>query len=186
MPPRPSVPKRKRFFIGAEGESEKSFARWLERLRNHPNPTAHLDITVCDGGDSLAIANHAIAKYRKRTNERGKFVAGLILLDSDRVEQDRSNNRDPKTALKGQEGIHLVYLTPNLEGLLLRLHPDHEQVFVAADKALRALRKQWPEYKKPVSAGALEARFSLSDLQRASRHDPELRKTLITLELPLR
>ena len=186
MPPRPPVPKRKRFFIGAEGESEKSFARWLERLRNHPNPVIHLDITVCDGGDSLAIASHAVAQYRKRTDEHGKFAAGLILLDSDRVEQDRSNNRDPETALKGQERIHLVYLTPNLEGLLLRLHAGHEQEFVAADKTLRSLRKHWPRYKKSASADALEARFSLNDLQRASRHDDSLREILMTLGLPLR
>lgn len=186
MPPRSPVPKRKRFFIGAEGESEKSFARWLERLRNHPNPIVHLDMTVCDGGDSLAIASHAVAQYRKRTDERGKFAAGLILLDSDRVEQDRSNNRNPERSLKGQRGIDLVYLTPNLEGLLLRLHAGHEQEFVAADKALRTLRKQWPEYRKPVSSDALEARFSLSDLQRASRHDDNLREILVTLGLPLR
>ena len=185
MSPRPSVPRRKRFFIGAEGESEKSFARWLERLRNHPNPIVHLDIAVCDGGDSLAIANHAVNRYRKHTHERGKFAAGLILLDSDRIKQDRSNNRDPDIALKDQRGIRLVYLTPNLEGLLLRLHAGHEQEFVATDKALRALRKQWPEYKKPVSTDALEARFSLSDLQRASRHDTDLRKVLTTLGLPL-
>ncbi|MCY4610745.1 MAG: hypothetical protein OXC38_03445 [Gammaproteobacteria bacterium] len=186
MPPRPPVPKRKRFFIGAEGESEKSFARWLERLRNHPNPIVHLDITVCDGGDSLAIANHAVAQYRKRTDAHGKFAAGLILLDSDRIKQDRSNNRDPEIALKGQRGIRLVYLTPNLEGLLLRLHAGHEQEFVAADKTLRALRKQWPEYKKPASADVLDTRFDLSDLQRAARHDDELREVLKTLGLPLR
>lgn len=185
MPPRPSVPRRKRFFIGAEGESEKSFARWLERLRNKTRSDIHLDVVVRGGGDSLAVASYAVGQYQKRVNQRGKFAAGLILLDSDRVEQDRSNNRDPETALKGQRGIDLVYLTPNLEGLLLRLHAGHEQECVAADKALRALRKQWPEYRKPVSAD-LEARFSLSGLQRASRHDAELRKALTTLELPLR
>lgn len=186
MPPLPPVPRRKRFFIGAEGESERSLARWLERLRNKTSSDVHLDVAVCGGGDSLAIAEHAVRQYRKRTNERGKFAAGLILLDSDRIEQDRSNNRDPETALKSQKGIRLIYLTPSLEGLLLRLHNGHEQEFVSADKAMQVLRKQWPKYRKPVSTDALEARFRLGDLQRASRHDNELRGVLTTLGLPLR
>ena len=185
MPRQPLIPKRKRFFIGAEGKSERSFARWLERLRNNPNPDVHLDIIVCDGGDGLAAAEYAVKRYRERAREHGKFDAGLILIDSDRIEEDRSHGRNPETVLK-DESLCLAYMRPNLEGVLLRLHRDHEQEFVAADKTLWALRKQWPEYRKPASADALDARFDLNDLQRAARHDDELRKILVTLELPLR
>lgn len=182
MTKRRPVPRRRRVFIGAEGESERSLAKWLGRLCKKAGLHVHLDVIVCGGGDSFAVATHAVDQYRKRSKAYGEFSAGLALLDADRLEEDRSRGRDPATAV-GVGSPRLVYLTPNLEGLLVRLHPGRENRFVLAHDAERSLRRLWPEYVKPASADALGRRFGLDDLRRASQHDADLRLLLEILGL---
>ena len=98
-------------------------------------------------------------------------------MDFDRVPEDRKRGRAPEKA-KGSEQLQFVYVRPNLGGLLLRLCAEHENRFVDAKRALPLLRQNWPEYAKPMSAAALERRFSLSDLRRASKYDADLRRVL--------
>ena len=75
-------------------------------------------------------------------------------------------------------------MTPNLEGLLGRLHKGRETRVIAASDAERQLRKLWPEYRKgSLSAQELKRRLALTDLRRAARHDEELRKLLRALGL---
>ena len=85
----------------------------------------------------------------------------------------------------GREFLQLVFLRPNLEGMLLRLHIGHERRFVVPDDAERLLQRLWPEYRKPMSAGALARRFNLRDLERAAVHDTHLRDALTLLGLTL-
>ena len=99
------------------------------------------------------------------------------MLDADRVEQDRQAGRGPLVATN-EFGLQLVYLQPNLEGLLLRLHDGYERRQVAARSALHELRAIWPEYRKPPTADELSRHFTLDDLRRAARHDSELQQTL--------
>ena len=79
--------RRRRVFIGAEGESERSLAKWLGRLCKKAGLHVHLDVIVCGGGDSFAVATHAVDQYRKRSKAYGEFSAGLVLLDADRLEE---------------------------------------------------------------------------------------------------
>ena len=182
MAQRRPVPKRRRFFIGAEGESERSLARWLKQLCDEADLHVHLDIVVCGGGDSLTVVKHSVNQYRQRTTLYGRFSAGLIILDGDRIEEDKLHDRDPLTGLVS-ENLRLVYLIPKLEGLLLRLHPGYESNFVLAHEAERSLRKQWPKYDKPASAKALGRRFKLQDLRRVAQQDTNIRLVLETLGL---
>ena len=99
------------------------------------------------------------------------------MLDADRVGPDQQAGRDPLDATN-KFGLQLVYLQPNLEGLLFRLHDGNERRRVAARSALRELRATWPEYRKPPTAGELSRRFSRDDLSRAARHDSELQRIL--------
>ena len=176
------VPRRRRIFIGAEGESERSFAKWLGRLCDEADLHVHLDVRVCGGGDSFAVARYALKQYRERYKTYGRFSAGLILLDADRIEEDRSHGRDPLTAIGG-ERLSLVYLKPKIEGLLFRLYPGYENRPVSAHDAERSLQQLWPEYVKPASANALGRRFKLDDLRRVSWHDADLRRLLAILGL---
>ena len=84
---------------------------------------------------------------------------------------------------EGAERLQLVYLQPNLEGLLLRLCDGCENRFVTPQRALPLLRREWPEYVKPMPADRLGKQFTLADLRRAAQHDPDLRRALETIGL---
>ncbi len=174
--------KRNRIFVGAEGESERSFAKWLKILCEDQGINFHFDITVSNGGDSLAISKHAVYEYRRRAQTRGKFSSGLILLDSDRLQHDIKSGRDPEPEANS-ENLKLIYLKPNMEGLLLRLHKGRQKQFPTADEAKRKLRKLWPNYRKPTSAEELNKRFGIEDIRRAAPHDSNLRWVLEKLGL---
>ena len=176
------VPRRKRIFVCAEGQSERSFAKWLKILCDEQGANFYLDIIVSNGGDSLAITEHAIYEYRRRTQTRGKFSSGLILLDSDRLQQDIRSGRDPEPKANS-ENLKLVYLKPNFEGLLSRLHTGREKQFPTADEAKRNLQKLWPNYRKPPSAEELHRHFRIEDVRRAALHDTNLRWMLEKLGL---
>lgn len=142
----------------------------------------HLDVRVCGGGDGFRVVEYSLEQYRRRSRDYGPYSAGLILLDADRIEEDRRHGRDPSTALDG-ENLLVTCLQPNIEGLLYRLHPDCESRFVSAQQATQLLRTVWPKYVKPPTADALGRRFGLGDLRRASRHDKYLRSAVELLGL---
>ena len=85
---------------------------------------AHLDIRVSGGGDSLAVVAFSVKEYRK-------YSSGLILLDEDCIEENRQRGRDLFAGLAGED-LNLIRLVPNLEGLLLRLHPGGENRTISA------------------------------------------------------
>lgn len=185
MIPRRTIPRRRRIFVGAEGESERSLARWLSLLCDEAGLHLHLDVRVCGGGDSFEVVKYSVQEYRRRSRDYGTYSNGFVLLDADRIEQDRKHGRHPKTALDG-ENLLLMYLQPNIEGLLYRLHRRCERRFVSANNANGALQRVWPEYVKPTSAAALHRHFTLSDLERASRYDNYLQDALQQLGLMTR
>ena len=176
------TPKRKRFFIGAEGESERSLAKWFKRLCDAAGLHVHLDIKACNGGDSLTVVTHSVKQYRKRSRDQGQFSGGMVILDADRIEEDKLRGRDPLTGLDS-ENLSLVYLTPNIEGLLLRLHRGCENRFLSVLDTKRSLHVLWPDYDKPASAKELSSRFRLEDLQRTAQHDAYIRLIMETLGL---
>ncbi len=183
MPRRRSrVLRRTRFFVAAEGESEQSLAAWLQFLCDEQGLRVHLDIHVAGGGDSLAIVQFANARYDREQSPNDPFNAGFVLLDSDRLRGDIRSGRDPAAALE-RYGLYGVYLKPNLESLLLRLHRGQETQRPTADDATRRLRSLWPDYKKPASAHALRKRFGIEDLRRVARHDEGIRWVSTTLNL---
>ena len=99
-----------------------------------------------------------------------------MLLDSDRIKQDRQAGRDAQS-VASKEKLKLIFLHPNLEGLLLRLHEGHESRRIG-DNAEAELKKVWPEYSKQLTADQLRQRFALSDLKRAAQYDNELKRLL--------
>lgn len=179
MPRRGSIRKRERMFAGAEGQSERSLTTWFQRICNNEGLHLHLDAQVCGGGDSRAVVEFAERRYRLRTERFGRYSDGLVLLDKDRLEQDRRSGRSPVSGGR----LKRIWLRPNLEGLLLRLHPGHESRFLAAERAEEELKKLWLDYKKPCPADSLEQRFDLVDLRRAAHHDADLALLLELLGL---
>ena len=165
-----------------EGDGDQSLVRWWQGLGKQEGLHFHLDAYVSGGGDGRSVVEDALDQFRKRSRSRVPYKAAIVLLDFDRHKQDRRNRRDAATADRRQQ-LQIVYLQPNLEGLLLRLCPGYENRFVEPERALPLLRKEWPDYVKPMPASALGKRFGLGDLRRAARHDGKLRRALRTIGL---
>lgn len=179
--PRP-VPRRKRIFAAAEGDGERALAQLLQGLCEDRGLHLHLDIMVAGGNDSRWVVEYAVDRRRRRNETKMRDSGALVFLDSDRLAEDRAAGRDPET-VRGREHLQLVYLRPNLEGLLIRLHRGQERRIVAALDAERELQRLWPEYRKPMPVAALRERFGPDDLRRAARHDDDLRDALTLLGL---
>lgn len=153
----------------------------LQRYCDIVGQDVHLKTWVAGGGDSLAVVD-GMVRHLRRASFKREIDKKLVLLDEDRMASDRNSGRDARASAR-RVGIDLVILLPNLEGLLLRLHPGHEQRRVPANQTERELRKLWPDYKKPPNANDLQKRFSVDDLHRAARYDLHLERLLATVGL---
>ena len=179
---RPPVKPRRVIFIGVEGKNDRAFAQFLQRCCDKEGLHLHLDIKTGHGGDSVNVVKKTT---RHLTRHPGKqdISTKLVLLDSDRIEQDRQAGRDAQ-AVASESGLEIIFQNPNLEGLLLRLHQGYENRRIPAGDSTAELCKVWPEYSKSsLTADQLTGRFDVSDVRRAARHDDELRTLLNVLGL---
>ena len=175
------VQPRAIIFIGCEGKSERAFVRFLTHLCQEAGLHLHLDARPGNGGDSVSIVREA-RRHWERHPDRKSIKKRLVLLDRDRIAQDMKAGRDA-CAVATTWKIELVFLEPNLEGLLLRVHRGQERRKTAPTNTLNELRKVWPEYGKPPTAAQLRQRFDLPALHRAAPHDRELQRLLAVLGL---
>ena len=178
---RRSVKPRRAIFIGVEGESDRTFAQFLQRCCEEEGQRLHLMVKPGGGGDSVTVVEEA-GRHLARHPAKRDIRTRLVLLDRDRIEQDLKAGRDAQAVASGWN-LKLLFQDPNLEGLLFRLHPGHERRRITAGDAMTELRKVWPEYDKPPTADQLSRRFTLSDVRRAARYDDGLRQLLEILGL---
>lgn len=173
---RSGVRVRRVIFVGVEGKSDRAFVQFLQRVCDGQQLHLHLDVKQGSGGDSLQVVDQARRRLERHPARR-MLKARLVLLDADRIELDRKAGRDAIAAAKGK--LEVVLLTPNLEGLLVRLHQGHAARAIPSDGALPQLKKLWDGYDKgSLSATELSKRFELADLRRAARHDRHLARLL--------
>ena len=178
---RNKVPLRRVIFIGVEGPSDRAFVRFLQICCDEKGLHLHLNVRLGNGGSSVVVVKEA-ARYLNRHFERRDISDKLVLLDSDRIRQDKQAGRDAQS-VASKENLKLIFVRPKLEGLLLRLHEGHERR-INVNNAMAELRKVWPQYsKKKLTADQLRRRFALSDLQRAAQYDSELKRLLEILGL---
>ena len=168
---RPSVKPRRAIFIGVEGRSDRAFVRFLARCCERKKLHLHLDVKPAGGGDSVTVVEAAVRHIPKRSD----YSKQLVLLDNDRIEQDKKAGRNAEFVASANR-LEIILLNPNLEGLLLKLHSGHERRQVRSQDALKELKKVWPEYDKPPTADQLDQRFSVSDLLRVAQHDGHLQR----------
>ena len=169
-------PLRIRLFIASEGKSEIAFGAWLQGLCNGAGLHVHLDRPGrATGGDPLALVRNALelrqrSKEKTGTGHRHSF----LLIDTDRLD-DRSPRSIGAIELAERERLVLIRQNPCFEGLLLRLHRDHERHWPANPRdAEQRLCRLWPDYRKPPTRVQLAARFGHADLLRAATADPDL------------
>ena len=175
---RHSVKPRRAIFIGVEGISDRAFVRFLERCCERKGLHLHLDVKPAGGGDSVAVVESAVRYISKRPD----YSEQLVLLDNDRIEQDKKAGRNAEVVASANR-LEIILLNPKLEGLLLRLQAGHERRQVRSQDALKELKKVWPEYGKPPTADQLDQRFGVSDLLRVAQHDVHLQRLLEILGL---
>ena len=177
---RPVQPRRS-FFIAGEGQSERAFVRFLQRLCDEARLYVHLDVRPQDGGGSVAVIEQA-GRWLKRNRSRREYQARLVLLDRDRIEAEPREGMQAQAAATRYK-LEIVFQDPNLEGLLVRLHAGQEQRKIRASDSENELRKMWPEYQKPPTAEQLRQRFTLDDVRRAAVHDQHLQTLLEVIGL---
>ena len=107
------------------------------------------------------------------------------MLDEDRIERDMHAGLDAK-AVAFKNGLALILQSPNLEGLLLRLHSGYERRRIRARDTMQELKKVWPSYSKSLTAAELDRQFDLNHVLRAAEHDEHLRRLLEILGLWVR
>lgn len=176
------VEPRRVIFIGVEGKNDRAFAQFVQFCCDGEGLHLNLKVATADGGDSVSVVRDA-TRGLKRHQDRKIISHSLVLLDRDRYAQDVQAGRDAQ-AEASKAKLEIIFQKPNLEGLLLRLHPGHESREIAADDSITELRKVWPEYSKSsLTADELKRRFTVSDLRRAALHDEGLRRLLDVLGL---
>ena len=172
------VERRRTVFVGVEGRSERAFVRFLGKCCDREELHLHIDVRAANGGDSVAVVEAAA----RSASRLPRHSPRLVLIDQDRIDRDQKAQRDP-WAVASATRLEVILQTPNLEGLLLRLHPGHERRRLQPQDAMRELKRVWPEYDKPPTADQLDQHFGLSDVLRAAEHDEHLRRLLEVLGL---
>ncbi len=167
---RGGVQRRRVVFVGVEGKSDRAFVRFLGHVCDEEGLHLHLDVKPATGGDSLAVVDEAGRRLKRHPDPRA-ISRRLVLLDSDRIEADRAAGRDAWAAAAKWK-LEVLLMTPNLEGVLVRLHRGRETRAIAASHAGRQLKALWPNYDKgSLRAEQLKRRFSVTDLRRVVRFD---------------
>ncbi len=176
------IPQRIRYYIAVEGSGEQSFIKWLGEIANQNGLHVTLDCQVLNGGGYESMLRAAL-RYRER-RERKKAKASILLVDA-----DRSSGRDDGWTIEqlrveaAKTKFILCIQHPNQEGLFYRMIPGNEAMQPPSSIVKSQLCRIWPEYQKPVDARTLSQKFTLSDLQRASIYDVELKSLLQTIGL---
>ena len=170
---RRSVNPRRAIFIGVEGISDRALVRFLGKCCERKGLHLHLDVKPANGGDSVAVVQAAARHAPKRS----EYSKKLVLLDKDRIEQDKKTGRDALVVASSYR-LEIILLNPNLEGLLFRLYSGNERRQIRAQDAMKELKRVWPEYDKPPTADQLDQRFKATDLLRSARYDEHLQRLL--------
>jgi hypothetical protein len=172
---------RTRFFLAVEGNGEQSFIKWLQQLSDQNGLSVCLDCQPLNGGGYESMLKSAV--YYQKRNERSKAKSSILLVDGDRAERDDAWSLFKLRQEAFKEKIIVCVQNPNQEGLLLRMMPGKENLQPHASTVQKILRKNWPDYQKPIDTGTLSSKFSLDDLLRAAHVDSELKNLLSIIGL---
>ena len=170
MAGKPKIPRRKRFFIGCEGESEQGYAALLQKFTDELGLAVHIVAKVMPrAGDPLAMAERAVATIAQEARgSKPAFVKRFLQFDTDII--GKNPVRDAKMAtVTATNGLTLIRQDICFESFLLRHFDGHEADRPATSaEALGRVRGTWPDYRKGASAQELARFIRLEDAQRAS------------------
>ena len=172
----PHIPQRRPVYIGCEGASEVSYAGLLQDLVRDADLPVHLVVEELGpgAGDPLARIEMAVSRLSHLRRARTVPAERFALLDSDQA------LRDPQRAHRARRvaadnHIIIVWQQTCFEAILLR-HLQHHATRRPPDtpEADRALKREWPDYQKPMSRAALSRRIDRTAVLRAAAVEPDL------------
>lgn len=177
------LPKRRRVFVGCEGDSERAYAALVRRLLEQQHQKVHLDHVILrpGGGDPLALMKLAAKHIKQASRDGVPYVAKFLLLDSDKLGIS-PNNDQSCLALAAASGATLIWQETAHEAFLLRhlansaaLRPPTTTV------AYQQLKARWPQYQKPMTADQLGRRIDRPAILQASQVELSLTALLTTI-----
>jgi hypothetical protein len=172
------IPKRLRFYLGCEGQSEVSYIAWIQDLCEAENIRIAVERDDLSSGDPLSRVIEAIRRIKQKEAGREPFKACFILLDRDQADADLHKAEN--------NGIGLVWQRPCHEGFLLRHFAGHENDLPAnCALADQTLKNVWPIYDKPMDKRDLSRGLSKQEVVRAANNDPAFANLLSAFGLPL-
>ncbi len=164
------IARRRRFFVGCEGESEQGYAALLQRFANETRLAIHIDArALSNAGDPQSLVERAVAAIvQGERGARPPYVRRFLMFDTDQIGQNP--NRDSRMLqIAQQNNLTLVRQDCCFEAFLLRHLQGYENDRPPdARVALNRLRGVWPQYRKGTPAQELAKRITLNDVQRAA------------------
>ena len=168
---------RRRIFVGCEGASERSYARWLQNLSDERDKSLHFDAHDMGGGDPLSIVKCSVKKLRHQEKMRGKYYRKLVMIDTDSLLNRHNLDKEIRDIcikndilILGQEFIHEAVLLRHLDGCE-KLRPSKEAT-------LPKLKKKWPDYRKPVDGQTLARKLSFDGFCRMLKVEEDFNTAL--------
>jgi len=138
------------------------------------------------GGDPLALVQLAVHRIARNERNHGPYELKAILLDSDKVGADTDRDRSMRN-LAADHQIRLIFQEPAHEGFLLRhLTGCQQHRPPTATIALEALRREWPNYRKPMSSREIAERVGDAGVRQACEVETDVREFLMELGLEWR
>ena len=170
------LPQRTPIFIGCEGRSEMGYAGWLRNLVRDHNLPFHLELSDlgCGAGDPSKRIDLAYARLTRLERNREPFAARYLFLDTDQLAQLGGQAEQARRQAECHK-FKIIWQAPTHEAFLFR-HFQGCHTFHPPDKhtADQALRRQWPDYRKPATAEVIGQRLGLESAYRVAARLPEL------------
>ncbi len=160
--------KRKRIFLGCEGESERSYGALIQSFAEEENLNIHIERCVLSGGDPKKLVYKTINVLKnKKPKLNNDYIAKFVLMDTDRFE---SNTEFEITELAENHNITLLKQKICFESVLIRhFEPHLDDKPSSSSDALQKLKKIWPEYEKGLSADELNKRIAFKNIKYAAK-----------------
>jgi hypothetical protein len=177
---------RTRIAVGCEGQSERAYSAWLQRLVEELKLPLFLDsiLNVPGGGDPLYIVRARIAEMARREARHGRYERKAIILDHD-TSLLYLAKREEAIRFAAEANVTLIWQDPDHEALLLRHCEGCAAHRPPRGESIRRLRERWPGYQKPSDALALSRLFQLEHLRSACATERELARFLREIGFPI-
>ena len=179
----PRIKKRRRFFLGCEGKSEKGYGQFVQEIALEKSLNITFEIFQCSGGDPSVVVNNAISGCAEEDSADYPFKGRFLFVDSDRLEDIPDEDVTRLMNLLSQNNFVAIWQNPDHEGFLLRHFSGHENDCPPRGHSLKALQSVWPDYRKGMTRRDYIKNIKIDDVKRAAGKNSDLESFLRAIGL---